>query len=277
MTETYIVTGASTGLGLALTTVLAQQGRQVFAGVRTEEAQAKLNTLGPNIKAVILDVTNDAHIAQLSREVQKINSGPIILVNNAGVASGSCFELDSLQTCRDIFEVNYFGALKMIKTFLPLLRTKGGRIVNISSLAGVIAMPYLSAYSGSKFALEGASDSLRREFAPFGIPVVLVQPGIIATPIWQKGLRVLEENLPTPESPYFKYLKVFYRLVEWSDKYASPIECATKVIIKAIDAKKPKDRYLAGQGVGLQVFLYKILPTRSFDSFVQFLYRKMQK
>ncbi|RYZ64144.1 MAG: SDR family NAD(P)-dependent oxidoreductase, partial [Proteobacteria bacterium] len=185
-----LITGASTGIGLAAAFELVQKGHEVFAGVRNEAASAAVRALDQRIVPVIIDVTkpDTIHEAYKAVELMRTREFPFSLVNNAGIAVSGPIEALSMNELRKQFDVNVFGLVETTQVFLPMIREKRGRIVNISSVNGFLVPPFLGAYSASKFAVEAISDALRRELLPEDIKVITIQPGPISTPIWQKGL-----------------------------------------------------------------------------------------
>jgi NAD(P)-dependent dehydrogenase (short-subunit alcohol dehydrogenase family) len=184
-----LVTGASTGIGEATALHLRELGFDVVAGVRRDEDAERLG--GQGLRTVRLDVTDAAQVAATREAVgDEALAG---LVNNAGVAVAAPLEYLPLDQLRRQLEVNLIGQVAVIQAFLPALRRAGGRIVNVSSIGGRVAGPLLSPYTASKFALEGLSDSLRREVRPQGVDVILIEPGGVKTPIWGKGSELARE------------------------------------------------------------------------------------
>jgi NAD(P)-dependent dehydrogenase (short-subunit alcohol dehydrogenase family) len=194
--KTVVVTGASTGIGWGCVKVLIAAGSRVFGSVRKQADGDRLSAaFGPNFTPLLFDVTDEAAVAAGARQVEAALGGETLsgLVNNAGIAvSGPLLHL-KIDDFEHQLTVNVTGQLIVTQAFAPLLGVdrsrKGapGRIVMISSVGGKNAMPFLGAYSASKFALEGMSESLRRELMPFGIDVIIVAPGTVATPIWDKA------------------------------------------------------------------------------------------
>jgi NAD(P)-dependent dehydrogenase (short-subunit alcohol dehydrogenase family) len=193
--QTVVITGASTGIGRACALHMDKLGWRVFAGVRKDSDAAALRAeASGRLRPLSLDVTDPSSIRAASDALaQAASDGALAgLVNNAGIAYGGPVELIDMADLRRTFEVNFFGAVAVIQAFLPLLRAGGGRIVNVSSISGWVASPFLSPYSTSKFALEALSDALRVELRPWNLRVSVVEPGAIDTPIWSKGAEVLE-------------------------------------------------------------------------------------
>jgi len=181
-----VVTGASTGFGAAIARHLAERGFRVFGTVRRAEDEVALARDG--VTPVRMDVTDTASIMRARGEVERaLGTAPLMaLVNNAGIPAAGPLELFPLDELRQILEVNLIGAVAVTQAFLALLKASRGRIVNISSVAGRGALPFLGPYAASKFGLEAISDSLRRELLPFGVRVIVIEPGSFKTAIWSK-------------------------------------------------------------------------------------------
>ncbi|PIG92262.1 SDR family oxidoreductase [Gloeocapsopsis sp. IPPAS B-1203] len=266
-----VITGASTGIGAACAIRLDQLGFQVFAGVRKEaDAQALQQTASPKLTPIFLDVSDLDSIAASVENVAIAveNSALIGLVNNAGIAVAAPLEFIPITEFRRQLEVNTTAQLAVTQAFLPLLRSARGRIVNMGSITGRSATPFLGAYSASKFALEALTDALRLELRPWGIWVAIIEPGAIATPIWQKSLAqadILQQNLP------YSAHELYGRAMDTASKGAanlaqkgiSPDQVA-QAVVRALTAKRPKTRYLVGQDARIRAML-KFLPDRIVD------------
>src|SRR4051794_35262517 len=187
MAGAVVVTGASTGIGEATARELRRRGFDVFAAVRTEEDAERARSEG--LRSVLLDVTDPESIKSAAAEVESALGGARLagVVNNAGVAISGPIEFVSPDELTRQLDINVVGQVRVTQAFLRLLREGRGRLVNISSIGGRMALPLVGPYNASKFALEAVSDSLRRELRGQGIDVVVIEPGAIKTPIWQKG------------------------------------------------------------------------------------------
>ena len=188
--KSVLVTGANSGIGLATAEYLTVQGFHVYAGARDPRTMEGLSK-NSKITPVKLDVTNTADIIEVKRIIEEKGTGLFGLVNNAGIAKAGALMDVSLEDMRAQFEVNVFGVHQITQAMFPLLLKTKGRIVMMSSDSGFFATPFFGPYCSSKFALEGYSDSFRREITPYGVKVIIIEPGRITTPIWDKG----EENL----------------------------------------------------------------------------------
>ena len=202
----------------------------------------------PGTEELLLDVTDDAQVRVAAASVGESVDG---LVNNAGIAVAAPLEFLPLDQLRRQFEVNLIGQLAVTQAFLPALRHARGRIVNVSSIGGRSALPFLGAYAASKFALEAVSDALRLEVAPFGIHVSVIEPGSIATAIWEKGAETanqISSEMP-PEAPelYGARIMAFRKAAAAAGSRGEPADAVARVIEHALTAAKPKTRYLVGR------------------------------
>jgi NAD(P)-dependent dehydrogenase (short-subunit alcohol dehydrogenase family) len=267
-----LVTGASRGLGVAIAYQLASAGLHVWAGVRSDQAAARLKALAEQrslpLETIHLDVTDKTSVNNALGVIEERTGHLFGLVNNAGLAERAFFEDYPEEKIRQLFEVNLFGVMSVTRRALPLLRANGGgRIIMISSVAGRIGMHCLSPYSASKFALEGFSESLSIEVKPFNIVVSIIEPGIVKTEIWDAEKRVLPEARD-PHSPYCKYFWPVEEQVEEFLKMSSltPEDVATRVV-RVMQKTRPKLRYVVGRRASLMLLLRKCLPAELFERF----------
>lgn len=266
-----IITGASTGIGKACALYLDKQGYRVFAGCRKEEdAESLRKESSGRLVPIHLDVTNNADIDEVRRLLEESlgEGGLSALINNAGIALGGPQECISLDIWRRQFEVNVFGLIAMTRTMIPLLRPARGRIVNISSIAGRSSMPFTAPYCASKHAVEALSDSLRLELRPWGIKTILIEPGAIDTPIWEKaaGMRKQmdgESNREVMEL-YGSYLRKFYEVIENAAHRAAPVERVVDAVWHALTSDPPRERYVVGTDARMRLVL-NLFPTRIQD------------
>ena len=247
---TVLITGASTGIGKTCALYLDKIGFHVFAGVRkTIDGDALKQESSDRLQTIIIDVTDTASIQAAVSEVARLTKNRLYgLINNAGIAFGGPLEILPLEDIKKLLEVNVIGVIAVTKAFLPLLRQSQGRIINMGSSAGRFALPCLSTYAASKFALEAITDSLRVELRPFGISVIIIEAGKIKTPIWEKGV-VATNNIVADTRP--EIFRLYQPLIEFSKQIAlnSPklsAEKVAKVVGKVLCARKPKGRYLIG-------------------------------
>lgn len=268
-----VVTGASTGIGRATALDLDQKGYRVFAGVRKDEDAKALKEAGSDrLKPIKIDVTKERSVATAARNVKKAlgDEGLVGLVNNAGVGGGGPVEFVPIDDFRNTIEVNLIGQVTVTQAFLPLIRKAKGTVVFIASIGGRIAAPFLSPYNASKFGIEALGDSLRREVMPWGIDVVVVEPGTIATEIWGKAAEQTEERLESmPDAAqrlYGPQLEAFEKaFVEAGSKSGVHPDKVARVIHKAIAKDKPKTRYLVGTDAKIGAKVHAAVPKRTFD------------
>jgi len=269
MSGLVVVTGASTGIGRATAILLSQRGFDVIAGVRTQEAAGALLDHAP-VEPVIVDVTDPRQIAALR---DAVGDRPLAgLVNNAGVSVAGPLEFMPLDELRRQLEVNLVGHVAVTQALLDPLRTRGGRIVNIGSVGGRVALPFLGAYAGSKSALWSVTEALRGELRPWGIHAAIVEPGSIATEIWSKapeGVAATVEALgPRGEELYGEALGRTGEIAESISRGAIPPVKVAEVIHRALTARRPRDRYLVGRDAWGQVLARRLLGHRLFDRVV---------
>ena len=271
-----VITGTSTGIGRASAIELDRRGFRVFAGMRSPAAAEQLRAAASSrLTPVEIDVTDAAGIAAAAKTVGDAvgDAGIAGLVDNAGIAVAGPLELLPIDALRRQFEVNVIGQVAVIQAFLPLLRKGRGRIVNISSISGGLAAPYMGAYAASKFALEAITDSLRLELRTWGIGVSAVEPGPIDTPIWEKATAVAEQMAAgvSPEAMklYETDLAAVRRSVAQSAKTASPVDRVVQAVVHALTARRPKTRYFLGWGVRLPFKAFRMLPDRLRDRIVR--------
>ena len=274
MEGAVLITGASTGIGQATALQLQKAGVRVFAGVRKPEDGDRLREAGVTVLHP-LDVTKQEDIDAAVRAVEQGLNGSQLrgIVNNAGIGIGGPLEALDLDDFRRTIEVNTTSQLAVTKAFLPLLRKSKGRIVNMTSIGGRVAQPFAGRYVASKFALEAVSDVLRVELLGWGVDVIAIAPGTIATPIWEKSSqeaeKVLEKLTPEQRELYGKRLAKMTKVLERQNKRGAPPEKVAAAVEKALTASRPRTRYLVGDARVL-LNLKRILPTRWFD---RLLYR----
>jgi NAD(P)-dependent dehydrogenase (short-subunit alcohol dehydrogenase family) len=272
--KTVVVTGASTGIGWGCVKVLVSSGSRVFGSVRKQADGDRLSTeFGPAFTPLFFDVTDQAAVTAAARQVEAALGGETLsgLVNNAGIAvPGPLLHLE-IDNFEHQLTVNITGQLIVTQAFAPLLgvdrsRTGApGRIVMISSVGGKNAMPFLGAYSASKFALEGMAESLRRELMPFGIDVIIVAPGTVATPIWDKADSL--DVTPFADTPYAAALGKLKALMVANGRKGLPVEKLGETVKAALTLPKPKTRYTVAPNP-LQNLMATTLPKRIVDNII---------
>jgi NAD(P)-dependent dehydrogenase (short-subunit alcohol dehydrogenase family) len=275
---TVVVTGASTGIGRACALHLAGRRFEVLAGVRREEDGERLReAAGTNgrLTPVRLDITDGASVAEAAGTVAERTGqrGLAGLVNNAGIGVGGPLEFIPLDDVRRQFEVNFIGQIAVIQALLAELRRARGRIVNMGSVGGRSPPPFVAPYAASKAALRAMSESLRRELRPWGIWVATVQPGSIATPIWEKGTATAEEvRGRLPAGAHELYGDVLDGIGATTERIAAsaiPPERVARVVEHALTARRPRRDYIIGRDARMQIVLDRVLPARAFDGLVR--------
>ena len=271
--KSIVISGVSSGIGYATANEFLRQGFQVFGSVRQPADQQRLqNEFADRFTALLFDVTDHKSIEAAAGQIaEKLGNRRLDgLINNAGIAvSGPLMHL-SVDELRRQMEVNLIGLLKITQLFLPLLGTdphrtgQTGRIINISSVSGRLALPFVGAYAASKYALEGLSDSLRRELMLYGIDVILIEPGNVGTPIWDK----VPDLKQYAQSRYYRMMqKVVTRLQE-SKSSMLPNSFIAEKIHHALTVKKPKTRYVLVKDKFRNFTLPYLLPDRWLDHMV---------
>ena len=249
----------------------------MFAGVRKQKDATSLKKEGSDrLTPITIDVTKERSIANAKQKVQRAvgKEGLVGLVNNAGVGGGGPVEFIPIDDFRNVLEVNVVGQVAVTQAFLPLLRKAQGTVVFIASIGGRIASPFLSPYSASKFGIEALGDALRREVSPWGIEVVVIEPGSIKTEIWAKGEDQLQDQLKDMPAEarrlYGKQIKSWTKVfMVDTPKRGIPPEKVADVIAKAIRSKRPKPRYLVGTDAKVGAKIHAALPKRTFDRLIR--------
>lgn len=272
--RSVVITGTSTGIGWGTAKVLIANGFRVFGSVRkVADAERLVAEFGAGFVPLIFDVTDEAAVKAAAANVRRELAGEKLfgLVNNAGVAvAGPLLQLPIAEFRRQI-DINLVGVVITTQAFAPLLgigpQLEGspGRIVNISSVGGRNAIPFVSPYNASKFAIEGLSESLRRELLPFGIDVIIIAPGAVATPIWDKAEQI--DIAPYRDTPYAVPLERLRAYMLGMGKNGLPPERVGEAVLLALTTPKPKVRY-AVSPQPLQDFMARHLPRRVVDRMI---------
>jgi NAD(P)-dependent dehydrogenase (short-subunit alcohol dehydrogenase family) len=269
--KSVVVTGVSTGIGWGAVKVLAGKGFHVFGSVRKEaDAQRLKAEFGEAFTPLLFDVTDEAAVKAGAAQVEKALQGATLagLVNNAGIAVAGPLLYLSVDEWRQQLEVNLTGVVIATQAVAPLLGAGGsrvpdpGRIVNISSVGGRNANPFMAPYCTTKFGLEGLSEALRREMLPFGVDVVVVAPGAVATPIWDKADQIdVSRYANTVYATALDRLRAYMLQI---GKAGLPPEAIGEAIATALTARRPKVRYVVSPSP-MQVLMTAILPKRTLD------------
>jgi NAD(P)-dependent dehydrogenase (short-subunit alcohol dehydrogenase family) len=270
-----VITGCSSGIGRACALRLDALGFRAFAGVRKDADAEELRSTGSErLEPLMLDVTDAQSISAAAGAVSERLDGEGLagLVNNAGVGVGGPLELLPVEDLRRQLEINLVGQIAVTQALLPELRRARGRIVFMSSIGGRVATPFMGPYNASKFGIEAIADSLRGELRPWGIRVAVVEPGSIATPIWEKGEREGDRIAAGIDARgrelYGDQIEAFRAALRaTAERGISPDEVA-KVVVHALTSERPKTRYLVGTDAKVAARLRKLVPDRLFDRLV---------
>lgn len=273
--QSIVVTGVSTGIGWGITKVLIRRGFHVFGSVRkTQDAERLSSEFGERFVPLLFDVTDEAAVQAAARQVRQQLNGETLtgLVNNAGIAMpGPLIHLPT-DDFRHQLEVNLVSVLIVTKAFTPLLGTdrslrgKPGRIINISSVSGKSAPPFVGAYATSKHGLEGFSEALRREMMLYGIDVIIVGPGPVATPIWDKAEAV--DVSAYAQTDYMDSARRALAYMLRNGKNGLPAEKVGEVVWHTLTAPKPHVRYAVVGRDSLRRFVQGLLPRRFVDQII---------
>lgn len=267
MQKVVLITGASSGFGEVMAGYLSQKGFSVWGTSR----KANPATAPNGFKMIPMDVQDmdsiRAAVARIIEEEGRID----VLINNAGISLVSPLEETPLETIQTIMDVNLYGVLRVCQAVIPIMRQqKNGCIINVSSIGGLMGLPFRGVYSASKFALEGLTESLSMEMKPFNISVCMVEPGDFKTNISQNRLKIsLNAN-----SPYYRTCSMVEEVADMQMEKAADPELMGPAIYRIINSEKPKLRYRIGAAMEkLSVFLKKVLPGRYFEKILQGYYK----
>lgn len=277
--NSIVVTGVSTGIGLELCRQFIEKGYHVFGSVRKQDdADRLLSEFSQGFTPLLFDVTDYEAIDEAVAVVEQAvgDEGIAGLINNAGIAIGGPSLHVDIKDFEYQFQVNVFGLVKCTQGFAPLLgareghQSAPGRVINIGSVSGKLGMPFVGPYVGSKFALEGLSHSFRRELLLYGIDVIVIGPGPIKTPIWEKSIKME----PYYDTPYGEMLQRFENgMVKKGIERGFTPEHLVKKIVKIFEKRKPKTRYTMAPQALLNYHIPRLLPDRWLDAIVKKLMR----
>src|SRR5215212_952849 len=273
--QSVVVTGVSTGIGWGIAKVLIQGGFRVFGSVRkTQDAERLSKEFGERFIPLFFDVTDEAAVQTAAQQVREQLNGETLfgLVNNAGIAVGGPLIHLSADNFRHQLEVNLVSVLIVTKAFVALLGSdhslqgKPGRIINISSVGGKAGGPFVGAYSASKHGLEGFSESLRRELMLYGIDVIIIGPGSVATPIWDKAEEA--DISPYANTDYVESARRLQKYMVADGRKGYPPEKVGEVVWQALTTPKPRVRYSVIPGSSFRRIIQNLLPKRMVDRII---------
>lgn len=264
-----IVTGSSSGIGYATSLLLARNRFHTYATMRNIEKSADIQEITNkerlSLQVIQLDVNDDASIRNSIKRVERENERIDVLVNNAGYGLVGAFEDLSVEEIKSQFETNFFGVIRLTQQVLPIMRKqKSGTIVNVSSGAGRIGFPGMSAYVSSKFALEGLSESMSYELEPFGIKVIIIEPGVIRTNFKKNSVMSKKSLDNSSISPYSSIIQKIDSSISSIIEHATPPEDVAKAILHAITSNNPELRYLVGNDMIMMAETKKSMSDEDF-------------
>ena len=268
-----LVTGSSSGIGFETSLMLARAGFNTYASMRNLEKSKNITEIAKKeklpLQVVQLDVNNDGSVKDAIVKILKADQRIDVLINNAGYGLFGSVEDTSIEEIKAQFETNFLGVVRVTQQVLPLMRRQNsGTIVNVSSVGGRIGLPALSAYHSTKFALEGLSESIAFELEPFGIRVVIIEPGVIRTNILNSSSSA--KKALDPKSPYFslsqKLNDNFKSMME--SELSSPPEEVAKVILQAVTSENPQLRYSVGDDAANLIHARKNMPDKEFRKMI---------
>lgn len=273
MKQVALITGCSSGIGYETSILLAKNGFRTYATMRNTDKGDKLKEIAEkenlDLKIIKLDVTDDYSIQNAIKEIVQETNRIDVLVNNAGNNIAGAVEDLSIEEFKEQFETNFFGLIRVTKVVLPIMRKQNnGIIVNLSSIAGKMAIPLNSAYVSSKFAVEGFSESIRYELEDFGIKVILIEPGVIKSNFYE-NIKMSKNSLMDPKSAYQpitqKIFEAFLPMLE----YAFPTKIVADVILEAVNSDNPNLRYAVGDDAKSIIEARKKLSDKEFENWVK--------
>jgi NAD(P)-dependent dehydrogenase (short-subunit alcohol dehydrogenase family) len=265
--SSVLVTGASRGIGRAVALRLAERGWEVYAGVRRREDAEALAADSSRISPLVLDVTDERQIAALDEALPQALDA---VINNAGIVVDGPVEAIPLEDLRRQLDVNVVAQIAVTQAVLPRLRRSRGRAVFVSSISGRAVTPWLGAYSASKFALEALADALRIELRPWGIKVILIEPGNTDTDLWRYADKQLEATAAGLEDEhrrlYAGQIEGMRRLTGVMKRTAAPVERVVSTVERALSDRRPRARYPVGGASKAQVAITAATPTALNDA-----------
>ena len=271
-----VVTGSSSGIGYATSLLLAKSGFYTYASARNIDKSASLQSIADAerlpLKLIQLDVTDDGSVEDAIKKIVLEKGRIDVLVNNAGYGLFGAFEELSLDEIKAQFETNFFGVVRVTQHVIPIMRTaqnggSGSIIVNVSSINGHLAFPVISAYVSTKFAIEGLSESIAYELEPFGIKVILIEPGAIGSN-FMKG-SVLSKRALDPQSPYSEFVQKIRAKISSDHENATQPDEVAKNIVQAILSEKPEFRYVVGSDAANLLEARKNMPYSDFQKMIR--------
>ncbi len=273
--EVAVVTGSSSGIGFETSLTLARNGFYTYATMRKlENGSQQMTDTAKNenlpLQVIPLDVNNDKSVIDAINRIVKEKDRIDVVVNNAGYALVGAFEETSMDEIKTQFETNFFGAIRVMQAVIPLMRKqRSGKIANITSMGGRIAIPFDSIYHGTKFALEGLSESIQYELGPFGIKIILIEPGAVGSNFWKKLKMATKTSGPGKNSPYEKLANNMSEALKQMVKNTIHPSEVAKVILQAVTSASPDFRYVVGKDAATILEARRNMSDREFQSLLK--------
>jgi short-subunit dehydrogenase len=283
--EVAVVTGSSTGIGFETSLTLARNGFHTYATMRKLEGRSKqITDIAKNdnlpLQVIQLDVDNDKSVLEAINRIVTENDRIDVVVNNAGYALVGAFEETSMQEIKAQFETNFFGAVRVMQAVIPIMRKqRSGKIVNITSMGGRVAVPLDSIYHGTKFALEGLSESIQYELEPFGIKVILIEPGAVGSNFWKnlkmaaKASGLDNKNNDSQYKQIENNMSESFKQIEQNTIHPSEV---AKVILQAVMTDNPDFRYVVGKDAAMILEARRTMSDREFQKFMKKQFNLLQ-
>jgi short-subunit dehydrogenase len=274
--KVVFITGASSGVGNACASYLAMDGHSVYGTYHSTKPSTKKRTdlqdPTSSITMIAMDVNDEISIKQGIQSIMKVENQIDVVINSAGYALAGALEDTSVEEAKDLFETNLWGIHRVIRAVLPIMRAqRSGWIINISSIAGIVPLPFQSFYCASKFALEGMTEALRMEVRDFGIHVVLIEPGDLATQFTDNRYLAMESQ---SESAYSQKFRRALKIIETEERQGYSPESVAQVVRKIVKHPAPKLRYCVGSPLQKSsIWLKKILPDSLFEWIIKTFYK----
>lgn len=270
MKPVVVITGANSGIGAAAAARMLEHGWTV---VTTARDPSKISLSGPGVHKLALDVTSDESVRAFAKELAALNlEGPLSVVNNAGLAVAGPVEGVPMADWEKQIQTNVLGVVRVLQALLPRIRETRGRVVNIGSVSGRMASPFLGPYATSKFALRAMNDSLRRELRPLGVHVVLIEPGPIKTPIWERskddGLKLRDSLSADLAAVYSEGIGIFLETAMQAAATAVPVDAAADAIERALLDENPQAYFSTSVGHYVQSALGNLIPAKMLDRLI---------
>src|ERR687892_2484798 len=272
--RTAVVTGSSSGIGFETSLMLARNGFYTYASMRKlgKEKVRPLSDAAKNedlkLQLIELDVDNSDSVTNAIDTIVNERKRIDVLVNNAGYALGGALEETSINEIKAQFETNFFGAIRAMHAVIPVMRKQGtGKIVNITSMGGRISIPLSSSYHGSKFALEGLSESIQYELEPFGVKVILIEPGAVGSNFW-KNIKIAKSSSDS-NSPYSQFGNKILKAYEQMEQNTISPSVVAKTILDAVTSNNPQLRYVVGEDAAKTLEARKNMPDNEFGDLIK--------